>query len=293
VVAFVGYQLFDSLDGQYAPVSSHQLRNCVRREGDDQGTAMTRSLKELLSELESQLPELAQRSASDGFAKDVHESVEYWCHLGTYVLQNDTRVNFPVRAEGQLQWLNKLRQALQDRSAEQQELYGPIFATSTELLNVIKAVVPPKDGHLGVLKIIRNHFRFLQTEYNFAITGEEPTGLRFSSGAIYIRLEYAKKSYLSCQFGPEPETEHFFGIKDLLFLYGDDRYRSIPDDLALDTERDVEHWFEFLAGIFRQYGRDVLGNKPGIFEQLSSAQAERDEEYRLEMERLSAGGGPR
>src|SRR3974390_3119394 len=190
---------------------------------------MSKSLTELVAELESQLPWLAGRSSSDGFAKVVHEAVEYWCHLGTYVLQNDTRVNFPVRSEGQLLWLSKLQQALQSKPAEQQELYGPIFATSSQLLRVIKAVVPPKDGHLGFLKIIRNHFRFLQTEYNFAITGEEPTILRFSSGAVYLHLECIEKLFLSCRFGPEPETDHSLGIRDLLVLYCDEMYRTLPD----------------------------------------------------------------
>jgi hypothetical protein len=225
---------------------------------------MTRSLQELLAELESQLPRLARTGSSDCFAKDVHEAVEYWCHLGHYVLENDTRVNFPVRAEGQLLWLTELKERLLGAPKEQ-ELYGPLFAASSELLTLVQAVVPPKNGHLGVLKIVRNAFRFLQTDYTFTITAEEPTGLRFSSGAAYVRLEYAKKAYLSCQFGPEPEAEHFFGIKDLLFLYGDIRYRSIPDDLTLDTERKIEEWFQFLADIFRKIRKGYLGKQAWNF----------------------------
>jgi hypothetical protein len=223
---------------------------------------------------------------SDGFAKDVYEAVEYWCDLGNYAVQHDTRVNFPARAEGQILWLKKLHDALQSRSAEEQQLYKPILVASSELLRTISAVVPPTEGHLGVLKVIRNHFGFLQTEYGFTVTGQEPTGLRYSSGAVYIRLEYATKSFLSCQFGPEPENDHFFGIKDLLFLWGDHRYRLIPDDLTLNTEGDIECWFDLLAGIFHKYGIDILRNKPGVFEELRAAQDQRDQEYKLEMDRL-------
>jgi hypothetical protein len=218
--------------------------------GSYQGATMTKSIGELVNELELQLPWLARKSVSDEFAKDVHEAVEYWSHLGRYVLQNDTRVNFPVRAEGQLLSLHRLEEALNNRPTEEQELYKHLFLRSSELLGIIRAVMPPQDGHLGVLRVIRHQFRFLETQYNFAITKEEPTGLRFSSGAVYIHLAYATKSFLSGQFGPEPEGEHFFGITDLLFLHRDNGYQSVPDDLGLKTEGDVERWFAFLANTF-------------------------------------------
>jgi len=46
----------------------------------------------------------------------------------------------------------------------------------------------------------------------------------------------------------------------------------------------VENWFKFLAGVFKQYGHDVLSNQPGIFEKLAKAQAKRDPEYTREMD---------
>ena len=55
---------------------------------------------------------------------------------------------------------------------------------------------------------------------------------------------------------------------------------------ALNTESDVQNWSKFLAGVFKQYGHDVLSNQPGIFEKLAKAQAQRDQEYTQEMDRL-------
>ncbi len=72
-------------------------------------------------------------------------------------------------------------------------------------------------------------------------------------------------------------------------MYGDRRYRTLPEDLGLDTEEDVERWFTFLSGIFRQYGHDVLTNRPGIFEELAKAQEQRGREYTQEMDRLYGG----
>ena len=66
--------------------------------------------------------------------------------------------------------------------------YGPQLNTGGEILEIVGAVQPPSDGHLGFLRVIRQYFRFLQTDYGFAITDEQPTSMRFSSGAVYVEL---------------------------------------------------------------------------------------------------------
>jgi hypothetical protein len=51
---------------------------------------------------------------------------------------------------------------------------------------------------------------------------------------------------------------------------------------------DAEDFFGALAvfaGVFRQYGHDVLTNQPNIFQKLAKAQAERDSEYTREINR--------
>jgi hypothetical protein len=70
-----------------------------------------------------------------------------------------------------------------------------------------------------------------------------------------------------------------FWIDDLLFIYEDRRYRELPQSLVLDTETDVESWFRLIADVFKHYGREVLSNRPGIFDRLAQAQAQRDAEF--------------
>jgi hypothetical protein len=67
----------------------------------------------------------------------------------------------------------------------------------------------------------------------------------------------------------------------------DNSYRTISREsreLKLDTEAKVEEWFRFLAGVFKRYGKDVLTNRPGVFEELEQAQSQRDREYTQEMD---------
>ena len=168
---------------------------------------------------------------------------------------------------------------MDSRSQEDQHFYGPLFAKAAQLLQLLERTETPAEGHLGFVRIVRENFSFLQKEYSFAITREEPTSLRLSSGTVFVRLEYTQKSYRSCQFGLEAETGHFLCIRDILFLYHDDRYRSVPEDLLLNTSNDVEVWFRFVASVFRQYGLELLSNQPGLFDRLRAAQSKRDAEY--------------
>jgi hypothetical protein len=247
---------------------------------------MNGPLQQALSELESHLPGLERQRASDTFANDLYEAAYYWCELGRWVLENNTRVNYPQRVRGEHELLTKLRGILQSRLPEEQLRYGRLLSTGGEILRIVGTVKPPRDGHLGFLRIVRGCFRFLQTEYGFSIADEQPTSIRFSTGAVYVKLEYSADPWSSCLFGREsPEPKHF-SAADLLFLNHDKRYKSLPEKLVVTTEGELETWFKFLADVFRQYGREVLRNEPVAFERLVAAQTARDEEYRLEMERL-------
>jgi hypothetical protein len=247
---------------------------------------MTKALKDIVDKMESYLPELERQRSSNPFANDVFEAADDLRHLCSRVLDGDTRVNYPVRAREELGLWRTLADFLQRRSTEEQQRYATIFETAQQILKDVQTVEPPKDGHLGVLRIIREQFGFVQTDYGFAIVKEEPIGIRFSSREVYLELEWAKKYNSSCSFGPESNPKESFWIDDLLFMHGDERYRNLPQDLALNSESDVQNWFKFLAGVFKQYGHDVLSNRPGIFERLAKAQTQRDQEYTQEMDRL-------
>ena len=113
-------------------------------------------------------------------------------------------------------------------------------------------------------------------------TSRSQTNSLWASGSLrglFLKLEYSKTPPLSCSFGPESKDGKEFWIGDLLFMYEDRRYRELPQSLVLDTETDVESWFRFIADVFKQYGREVLSNRPGIFDRLAQAQAQRDAEF--------------
>jgi hypothetical protein len=106
-----------------------------------------------------------------------------------------------------------------------------------------------------------------------------------------LSLEYSKNTSIACSFGPEADQNKSFWIDDLLFMYGDARYRCIPQTVDLRTRKDVEDWFGFVARVLGQYGHGIFSNEPGIFVRLEKAQADRDAEYTAEMDRKYGGVG--
>jgi hypothetical protein len=245
---------------------------------------MTPLLQALVIELESYQPSLKPNRATIPIANDCYEAADDWRHLGRRVLENDTRVNYPERARGERMLLAELQKIVEGKSLDEQRKYAPVLRAGGELIEIVGSVQPPTDGHLGFLRIVRALFSFLRADFHFNEMGTEPTSIRFSSGAVYLELGLAMDPWMSCSFGIESQKPHNFWIHDLLYLNHDERYRTLPERLMLNSEAEIEKWFGFLAEVFRQYGSPVLENRPGAFDALTAAQAERDAAYAREME---------
>ena len=62
--------------------------------------------------------------------------------------------------------------------------------------------------------------------------------------------------------------------------------------IEMNTKKDVEDWFGFVADVFRRNGQGILSNEPGIFQRLKRAQGDRDAEYTSEMNRRYGPANP-
>jgi hypothetical protein len=239
----------------------------------------TNSLQEELKSVESFLPDLKARRASTPFDNDMFEALTYWSDLGRRAINGDARVNYPERAREELALLARFADMIPELPSEARPKYLHLLTASRQLLIRLEMIQPEEDGYLGTLSALRTEFNFLQSDYDFRIAKAEPTGIRYSSGAVYIELRYSIDPSLSCSFGPESEREISFWIEDMLFLAGDERYRTFHSQKTPLTKEDVHEWFTYLAGIWKKHGRDVLTNQPGVFDRLAEAQRLRDAEY--------------
>jgi hypothetical protein len=235
------------------------------------------TVSEKLTPLESALSELKAARNSGPIQNDLYEAIDYWCSLGRRAVAADTRVNYPARVAGELLLLEKLRGLVSTRPEIERARHSSLLDRAEELLHEVGRVSLPPDGHLGVLKVIRRDFDFLFHEYGFNVVDEQPTEMRLASGAVVIELGWATQSSLSFSLSRAERGD--FWIEDLLYLYGDQRYRSVPQDIQLNTELEVDEWFRFIASALRQYGDELLRDNPGAFDRLAEAQKQRDAEY--------------
>jgi hypothetical protein len=258
------------------------------REGDEFGAGDDRkaSLQVLVSEMEASLPELRAQRSSTPFANDIFEAVDDWRSACRYILVGDTKVNYQARAVSEKHLLSALSNYLQKMPVEDQRKYAPYLEMGRKTIEALEAVVSPADGHLGVLRIISEQFLFLQERYAFSMAKHPPLAIHYSSGAVFLHLEWASGSFLTCQFGLESNASQWFAIEDLLHAHGDLRYREIPYQLDLQTQEGTRKWFSYLAELIKQYGHDFLTNRPGIWEKLKHAQSARDAE--IEVKNLRA-----
>jgi hypothetical protein len=241
------------------------------------------SVHKVVCKLEAMLPDLEAQRQSSALANDMYEAADDWRIAGNFIINADTRVDYQARAFSERCLLAALQASLLTRPTEEQKRYAGLWKLGDEIVMALQSTPSPKDGHLGVLRILRDQFRFIEQDYGFYVTSEKPTGLRYSSGQVFLELEYASTADLSCAFGSERQPEHRFWIENLLYIDQDKRYKSIAGALSLNTTDEVEAWFRFVAGIFQERGRHVLLNEPGIFDRLKAAQSERDREIDREM----------
>lgn len=245
---------------------------------------MTASLREQVNSLEHSLPALERMRTSTPLANDVYEAAVYWRDLGQWVLDRNTKVNYPARAAEERRLLERLKGMASTRSVDEQQLYEAVFTTASAVLDAVSEVALERDGHLGILRIIGENFGFLETDYGFAVVDRQPIGMKFSSSAVWIELKYAERTNQCCTFGPVLKANDTFWPEDLLFLYGDERYREVQNERLLKSVEELIAWFRLLAEIWRTNGQEVLTNRPGIFDRLARAQAQRDAELTAAMD---------
>jgi hypothetical protein len=209
----------------------------------------------------------------------VYEAAVHWRNLGKRAVEQDTRVNYPRRAQEEKAILVRLLTEVNARTAEDVKEYSDVLSIAEKLLDEVATIPASPEGYLGFLDVVKTAFRFLEEEYRFQILREEPTCVRYSTGQVYVELQYSANPIFSCSFGPDDDREVSFWTDDLLYAYGDERYRIIRKQPPLRNRDEVSVWLSDLADIWRQHGHEVLVNSPGIFERLAIAQEKRDKEY--------------
>jgi len=159
------------------------------------------TLQELVARLEAFLPALREGRHVDPLANDIFEAADDLSELAHRVLAGDNRVSYPARVLQEQQTWERLTSELRRSQSGDVTWYRVILNIAEQILAIVSGVESTKEGPHGFVKIVREKFEFLRTDYGFNIVSEEPTRVWFSSGEVYVVLAWAKNSLLAISGG--------------------------------------------------------------------------------------------
>src|SRR5712692_8018339 len=168
------------------------------------------TLAAAVAKLDQDLSRMEKERYSSPLANDIYEAACYWRDLGRWILEGNTKVKYPARAAEERSVLEKLAVMARTQSPNQERRYQSCFEAASVILRAAAETEPPKDGHMGILRIIRAHFDFLETDYALAIVDEQPLGMKYASAWVWIELKYGERSSQLCTFGPQVNSGSVF-----------------------------------------------------------------------------------
>ncbi len=223
-----------------------------------------------------------------GIVNDLFKAAGNWQDLGQRLLQRKS-YSLSGRVKQEVEIFDDL-QSYYGCELKENPDYMDIMEAGARVIAAGKEYKPPPDGHLESVKIVRQTFAFLQSEFGL-IPGPEPEEMwDYASDRVCVHLELATEFGSWCRITQASNPSSDYYLEDLLFMGGRSVSLALPPGQAITTEADVQAWFTTVADVLRQYGSDVLADRPGAFERLAKAAAERARLYIEECERLYGSG---
>ena len=233
---------------------------------------------------------LLPRRNESGLANDMYEAADDWRHLAKSLVEDDGRMMFEAVVQQDEDLWAELRLLYGEALAENSD-YASVMAIGARVIAEGKQRKTRPDSFAGqLLQIIPRTFAFLTTEYGLR-PGDGPEGtFNYASDRVSVSLDLptAFDSWCRLKRMSGPATD--FTLEDLLFMAGKSASLVLPPGQTIDTAEDIQAWFTTVADILRRYGADVLADKPGAFDRLAKAAAERDRLIGEENERLYGAG---
>ena len=220
-------------------------------------------------------------------ANDMFEAAADWADFGRMQIEKPEEENWDLT--GRMRQEEELIASLRDYYGKQ--MYeNPDYATVMEigayLIETCKYRKIHPDGWNGILRVLRDTFAFLTSEFGLKSGSDFDGAYEYRSERVGVSLGLPYRIHSSCYVKKISDPSLSFELEDLLFMGGVSTSLALPPGQEFTTEADVQAWFTTVADILRRHGSDVLADRPGAFERLAQASAERDRLHTEECERL-------
>ena len=224
---------------------------------------------------------------------DMFEAADDWKNFGQLQIERAEQEgwNLTGRMEQEEELLGRL-QRFYGEAIDKDADFARIMELGARLIAACKQSKVDPDGWLGIVKVLRRTFAFLTPEFGLR-PGPGPDGaFDYSSDRVAIRLGLPNQCCSGCWIKQVSEQGFGSSLECLLFMCGRTESLALPPGHEFRSEADVQAWFTTVADMLRRYGSDVLADRPGAFERLAQASAERDRLIGEECERLYGSGQP-
>ncbi len=226
-------------------------------------------------------------------ANDMFEAAADWANFGQMQIEKPEEENWDLT--GRMQQEEELLASLEDYYGKQ--MYGnPDYARVMEIgASLIAACKQRKihpDGWKGILRILRDTFAFLTSEFGMRPGSGTEGVFEYASERVEVSFRLPNHHDSCCRLTRASDPSRRFELEDLLFMDGVSASLALPPGQEFTTEADVQAWFTTVADILRRHGSDVLADRPGAFERLAQASAERERLHVEECERLWSLANP-
>lgn len=127
---------------------------------------------------------------------------------------------------------------------------------------------------LGFVKEVREHFSFLETQWDFQCIQQEDTFVRYASDNIHVDVYHGRASFeIGVEIGKKP-IERSFSLEALVTLFDEDLSREYWATGGRTTESIRKILVKAAEGL-RKYGDDVLSGNQSIFDRLDKLSVKR------------------
>lgn len=221
------------------------------------------------------------------------EAADDWKNFGQLQLEGVEQEKWDLtgRMQQEEELLEKLKR-FYGEAIDKDPDFARIMELDAQMIAACKQRKVDPDGWLGIVKVLRRTFAFLTPEFGLRPGPGTDGAFDYSSDRVAISLDLPDQSGSGCWIRQASDQGFGSSLECLLFMCGRTESLALPPGHEFKSEADVQAWFTTVADILRRYGSDVLADRPGAFERLAQAAAERDRLIGEECERLHAPANP-
>jgi hypothetical protein len=216
------------------------------------------------------------------FEVDLDHTVGDLASLGKRTLEKPAQFDYAKIVPQYLEDIDRLEAKLDTLNVPDWEKnnYRTYLGECRRVLEKMKKLKTPPDGHLGFRGTVLSSFQFLQVDYHFLVVDATPIKVRFESKVVYVELLYSPDApMLSFTIGRKGKDPDGTFVLDDIFYLANYEISFDYSKFDLQTEEGVVSFIWQAGNLVRNNAEGLLRGDPSAFRLLEDMAGERERRY--------------